>query len=117
MAEAKININAHKGDSQERQVMTGSSDANIEPYTVENRKTESYSIGWFDTRIKRGKVDPAPVYQRSYIREGDEKFGFVWSSPFSASVQSPASTCVRPAMPTTMSGWSATYPHPDLVHE
>ena len=71
---AKININAHKGDSQERQVMTGSSDSNIEPYTVENRKTESYSIGWFDTRIKRGKVDPAPVYQRSYIREGDEKF-------------------------------------------
>lgn len=46
----------------------------IEPYTVENRKTESYSIGWFDTRIKRGKVNPQPTYQRSYIREGDEKF-------------------------------------------
>ncbi len=48
--------------------------ATIEPYTVENRKTESFSIGWFDTRIGRGKVNPKPPYQRSYIREGDEKF-------------------------------------------
>jgi len=46
----------------------------IEAHTVENRKTESYSIGWFDTRIKRGKVDPQPVYQRSWITEGKERF-------------------------------------------
>ena len=54
--------------------MSDKDSAAIEPYTVENRKTESYSVGWFDTRIRRGRVDPAPLYQRSYIREGDEKF-------------------------------------------
>jgi len=46
----------------------------IVPHIVENRKTESFSISWFNTRINRGKVDPAPPYQRSYIREGDDKF-------------------------------------------
>ena len=71
---ARTEEQGHKGGRRETHMMTESSDRCIEPYTVENRKTESYSIGWFDTRIKRGKVDPAPVYQRSYIREGDEKF-------------------------------------------
>lgn len=46
----------------------------IETHTVENRKTESYPISWFNTRISRGKVDPAPTYQRSFIREGDDRF-------------------------------------------
>ncbi|MBT4407324.1 MAG: DUF262 domain-containing protein [Euryarchaeota archaeon] len=46
----------------------------MNPFTVENRKNENYSIGWFQQRIQRGKINPAPVYQRSFLREFDDKF-------------------------------------------